>query len=91
MMSYPCENEAEDIQNGDGYVAQGDAKCKKSSTRQWTMPTRLTLKNSGLSVIYPMPTGRPVAGPNPPQLPTHQSTQWTLNNGAPVSDNGREN
>ena len=30
MMSYLCENEAENIQNGDGYVAQEDAKCKKS-------------------------------------------------------------
>ena len=37
MMSYLCENEAEDIQNGDGYVAQEDAKCEKSSTRQWRM------------------------------------------------------
>ena len=37
MMSYLCENEAEDIQNGDGYVAQEDAKCKKSSMRQWTI------------------------------------------------------
>ena len=42
MMSYLCENEAENIQNGYGYVAQEGAKCKKSSTRQWTMPTRLT-------------------------------------------------
>ena len=66
-MSYLCENEAEGIQSGDGYVAQEDAKCKKNSTRQWTMPTRLTLKKTlGLSVIYSMPTWRPVEGPNPP-------------------------
>ena len=39
MMSYLCENEAESMQSGDGYVAQGDAKCKKGSTGQWTMPT----------------------------------------------------
>ena len=44
MMSYLCENEAESIQSGDGYVAQEDAKCKKNSTGQWTMPTRLTLR-----------------------------------------------
>ena len=66
-MSYLCENEAENIQNGYGYVAQEDAKCKKSSMRQWTMPTRLTLKKTlGLSVIYSMPTGRPLEGPNRP-------------------------
>ena len=66
MMSYLCENEAESIQSGDGYVAQEDAKCKKGSTRQWTMPTRLTLKKTlGLSVVSSMPTGRPVEGPNP--------------------------
>ena len=29
-MSYLCENEAENIQNGDGYVAQEDVKCKKA-------------------------------------------------------------
>ena len=38
--------------------------CIKGSTRQWTMPTRLTLKKN--SVIHSMPTGRPVEGPNPP-------------------------
>ena len=66
-MSYFCENEAENIQNGYGYVAQEDAKCKKSSTRQWTMPTRLTLKKTlGLSVIYSMPAGRPLEGPSHP-------------------------
>ena len=30
MMSYLCENEAESLQSGDGYVAQKDAKCKKT-------------------------------------------------------------
>ena len=53
-MSYLCENGAEGIQGGDGYVAQEDAKCKKSPTRQWTMPTRLTLKRlwgSRLSIL----------------------------------------
>ena len=30
MMSYLCKNEAENIQGGDGYVAQEDAKCKKA-------------------------------------------------------------
>ena len=30
MMSYLCENEAENIQNGDGCVAQEDTKCKKA-------------------------------------------------------------
>ena len=39
MMSYLCENEAEGVQGGYGYVAREDAKCKKGSTRQWTMPT----------------------------------------------------
>ena len=64
MTSYLCENEAENIQNGYGYVAQEDAKCKKSSTRQWTMPA--LKKTLGLSVIYSMPTGRPLEGPNRP-------------------------
>ena len=30
MMSYLCENEAENIQSGYGYVAQEDAKCIKA-------------------------------------------------------------
>ena len=29
-MSYLCENEAESIQSGDGYVAQ-EAECKKKA------------------------------------------------------------
>ena len=36
-------------------------------------------------------SSRPVGGPNPPRLPTYRSTQSTLNNGALVSDDGREN
>ena len=48
-------------------------------------------KTLGLSVIYSMPTGRPVEGPNPRGAPTHRPTQSTLNNGAPVSDDGQEN
>ena len=45
----------------------------------------------GLSVIYSVPTGRPVEDPNCPRFPTHRPMEWTLNNGAPVSDSGREN
>ena len=60
-MSYLCENEAEDIQNGDGYVAQEDAKCKKCSTRQWTMPTRLTLKINSGALGYLFYNGAPVS------------------------------
>ena len=91
-MSYLCENEAEDIQNGDGYVAQGDAKCKKKLNEAMDNVNPINPKKySGLSVIYSMPTGRPVEGPNPHQFPTHRPTQWTLNNSAPVSNNGREN
>ena len=48
-------------------------------------------KTLGLSVIYSMPTGQPVEGPNRPRFPTHRPTEWTLNNGAPVSDSGRQN
>ena len=63
-MSYLCESEAESIQSGDGYVAQEDPKCKKGSTRQWTMPTRLTQKkNFGalgcLFYAYWATSGRP--------------------------------
>ena len=30
-------------------------------------------------------------GPNRPRFATHRPTEWTLNNGAPASDSGREN
>ena len=53
MMSYLCEDGAEGMQGGDGYAAQGDAKCRKRSTRQWTMPTRLALGELGaLSYLF---------------------------------------
>ena len=52
-------------------------------------------KALGLSVIYSVSTGRPVEGPNAPPFLTDQLTdppmQWTLNNGAPVSDSERQN
>ena len=49
VMSYLCENEAENIQNGDG------------STRQWTMPTRLTLKINSGALGYLFYNGAPVS------------------------------
>ena len=55
------------------------------------LPNYPKKKTLGLSVIYSMPTGRPVEGPNPSRFPTHRPTQSTLNNGARVSDDGREN
>ena len=62
----------------------------------------------GLSVIYSVPTWRPVEGPlssliphpptdRPTDLPTYLPTYlrsvplYIINNGAPVSDSGREN
>ena len=98
MMSYLCENEAESIQGGDGYVSQGDAKCKKGSTRQWTMPTRLTLKLGGsrLSILCLLgDQWKALILPDSPPtyLPTYLRSVplYIINNGAPVSDSGREN
>ena len=66
MMSYLCENEAESIQSGDGYVAQEDAKCKKRLNKAMDNAYLINPKKTlGLSVVYSMPTGRPVEGPNP--------------------------
>ena len=52
-------------------------------------------KTLGLSVIYSVPTGLPVEGPNATPFvtdqPTDPPTQWTFNNGAPVNDSGRQN
>ena len=83
-MSYLCENEAESIQSGDGYVAQEDAKWKKNSTRQWTMPTRLTLKKlwgSRLSILCLLGNQwKALILPDSPptDLPTYLPTQCTL-------------
>ena len=67
MMSYLCENEAESIRSGDGYVAQEDAKCKKELNKAMDNAYPINPKKTlGLSVIYSMPTWRPVEGPNPP-------------------------
>ena len=52
MMSYLCGDGAEGVQGGCGCVARGDAKCKKSSTRQWTMPARLTLRKGSGALGY---------------------------------------
>ena len=91
-MSYLCENEAKNIQNGYGYVAQEDAKCQKELNETMDNACPINPKKTlGLSVIYSMPTGRPVEGPNCPRFPTHRPMEWTLNNGTPVSNSGREN
>ena len=91
-MSYLCENGAEGMQDDYGYVAQEDAKCKKKLNERMDNAYPINPKKTlGLLVIYSMPTGRPVEGTNCPRFPTHRPTEWTLNNGAPVSDSGREN
>ena len=57
MMSYLCENGAESIQSGDGYVAQEDAKCKKKLNKAMDNAYPINPKKAlGLSVIYSMPT-----------------------------------
>ena len=66
MVSYLCEGGAEGVQGGDGYVAQGDAKCKKKLNRAMDSAYPISPKGAlGLSVIYSVPTWRPVGGPNP--------------------------
>ena len=67
-----------------------DAKCIKSSTRQWTMPTRLTLKNSGALGCLPFyaywgTSGGPKSSPisHPPTYPVdtkqpHSGERWWM-------------
>ena len=98
-MPHLCENGAESIQSGDGYVAQGMQNARKNSTRQWTMPTRLTLKKlwgSRLSILCLLgDQWKALILPDSP--PTDRPTYlrsvplYIINNGAPVSDSGREN
>ena len=84
MVLYLCENGAEGIQGGDGYVAQGDAKCKRDSTGQWTMPARLNLKGlwgSRLSILCLLgDQWKALILPDSPptDLPTYLPTQCTL-------------
>ena len=76
MMSCLCENGAEGVQGGWGYVAQGDAKCKKKLNERMDNAYPINPKGTlGLSVNYSMPTGRPVEGPNGPRLPTHRKQE----------------
>ena len=92
MMSYLCENEAENIQSGYGYVAQEDAKCKKSSMRQWTMPIQLTLKkNSGAFGYLFYAYWATIRGPQSSLIPHPPTYKVDPYNGTPVSNSGREN
>ena len=98
-MSYLCENEAESIQSGDGYVAQEDAKCKKKLNKAMdsvypinpkkTLGSRLSilclLGDQWKALIFP--------DSPPTDWPTYLRSVllYIINNGAPVSNSGREN
>ena len=82
MVSCLCGGGAEGVQGGYGYVARGDAECKGGLNGGVDNAYPIGPGALGLSVIYSMPTGRPVGGPNCPRFPTHRPTEWTLNNGA---------
>ena len=71
--------------------AHEDAKCKKSSMRQLTMPNLINPEKNSGALGYSFYARHPVEGPKRPRFSTHQPTRSKLTSISPVINAGQRN